>query len=133
VTYDTTTDVAYVELRATGPADVLGPALLLESDPAFAGHVIADFTLADGRLAGFELQHASACLPVDLIVTAERIDGANLQRRFDQRLGRLLASDLSLTSGSRNALRACLENRFGGEPPNLFLPPTRSGPPRGHL
>ena len=92
LTFDATTDVAYLELGPSGPADVLGPALLLETDRAFAGHVIADFTLADGRLVGFEFQHASACLPADLLVAAERIDGRNLERRLDQRLGRLLAS-----------------------------------------
>jgi uncharacterized protein YuzE len=104
LTLDATTDVAYLELRPTGPADVLGPALLLETDRAFAGHVIADFTLADGRLVGLELQHASACLPADLLVAAERIDGQNLERRLDQRLGRLLASAQSPSSRSRDAL-----------------------------
>ena len=92
LTFDATTDVAYLELRPTGPSDVIGPALLLETDRAFAGHVIADFALADGRLVGFEFQRASACLPADLLMAADRIDGENLERRLDQRLGRLLAS-----------------------------------------
>jgi len=62
LTYDATTDVAYLEFCPTGPSDLLGPALLLESAPEFAGTVIADFTLANGRLVGLEFLRASACL-----------------------------------------------------------------------
>jgi len=104
LTFEATTDVAYLELRPTGPSDVLGPALLLETDRAFAGHVIADFALADGRLVGFEFQRASACLPADLLMAADRIDGENLERRLDQRLGRLLASARSPSIRSRDAI-----------------------------
>ena len=66
LTYDATTDVAYLVMATTGPADVLGPTLLLENDPEFAGAVSADFTVADGRLVGLEFQRASACLPAAL-------------------------------------------------------------------
>ena len=104
LTFDATDDVAYLEMRPTGPADMLGPALLLDTDRAFAGHVIADFTLADGQLVGFEFQQASGCLPADLLMAAERIDGRNLERRLDQRLGRLLASALSPSVRSRDAI-----------------------------
>ena len=87
-TYDATTDVAYLVLADIGPADVLGPTLLLESDPEFAGAVSADFTVADGRLVGLEFQKASACLPAPWLAAAERIDGEHLARRFEQRFER---------------------------------------------
>ena len=92
LTYDATTDVAYLRLRPTGPDDVIGPALFLEPDPAFAGHVTADFTLADGVLIGLEVTFASGCLPAELLASAERIDGEHLARRFGERIGRLLAT-----------------------------------------
>ena len=75
LTYDATVDVAYLTLRTTGPADVLGPTLLLENDRAFAGAVAMGFGLLDGRAVGFEFQMASACLPVELLAQAERSDG----------------------------------------------------------
>jgi uncharacterized protein YuzE len=92
LTYDATTDVAYLQLRATGPSDVIGPALILEHDRAFHGMVIADFTLTDGCLVGFEFLAASACLPAELLASAERIDGQHATRRFGERIGRLLAA-----------------------------------------
>jgi uncharacterized protein YuzE len=102
LTYDATTDVAYLELRATGPADVMGPALYLEHDRALKASVIADFTPADGCLVGFEFQFASACLPHELLATAERIDGQNLGCRFGERIARLLASNRPATKGPRS-------------------------------
>ena len=74
LTYDATTDVAYLTLRATGPADVLGPTLLLECDRDFAGAVALDFGLLDGKVVGLEFQAASACLPAELLLTAERVE-----------------------------------------------------------
>ncbi len=90
LTYDAKTDVAYLQLRATGPADVMGPALILETDGSFPQLVIADFTLIDGLLVGFEFHDASECLPAELLASAERIDGQNLARRFGERIARLL-------------------------------------------
>jgi hypothetical protein len=87
--YDATTDVAYLELRPTGPADEVGPTLLLfEHDPAFAGAVGLDFGMADGRAIGLEFQFASATLPPALLLAAERIDGLHLERITEMRLGR---------------------------------------------
>ena len=40
LTYDATTDMAYLQLRSTGPGDVIGPALILEHDRAFHGVVM---------------------------------------------------------------------------------------------
>ena len=94
LTYDGKIDVAYLQLRSTGPADVIGPALILEHDRAFPGVVVADFTLIDGVLVGFEFQFASLCLPAELLVSAERIDGQHALRRFGDRIGRLLANGL---------------------------------------
>ena len=94
LTWDATTDVAYLSLRDAGPADVLGPTLLLEPDRAFAGVVAMDFSLADGRVVGFEFQFASACLPAELLASAERIDGGHLTRRTEARLGRRLRAPL---------------------------------------
>lgn len=95
--YDGETDVAYLALRPTGPADALGPTLLLmERDPAFAGAVALDFALADGCAVGFEFQHASACLPAELLACAVRVDGRHLERIAGMRLGRRLASPESL-------------------------------------
>ena len=88
-TYDGETDVAYLSLRPTGPADELGPTLLLfEHDPAFAGGVALDFALADGRVVGFEFRNASSCLPAELVARAERVDGRHLERIAEMRLGR---------------------------------------------
>ena len=88
LTYDATTDVAYLSFRATGPADILGPTLLLEHDRDFPGAVALDFGLLDGRVVGLEFQAASACLPAELLVAAERIDGGHLARIAEMRLGR---------------------------------------------
>lgn len=88
LTYDATTDVAYLVMAPTGPNDVLGPTLLLENDREFAGAVSADFTVADGRLVGLEFRDASACLPPAWLVAAERIDGEHLFRRMEERFGR---------------------------------------------
>ncbi|HEX9044206.1 MAG TPA: DUF2283 domain-containing protein [Candidatus Limnocylindrales bacterium] len=89
LTYDAVTDVAYLALRSTGPADELGPTLLLmERDPGFGGNVALDFALADGRVVGFEFARASACLPAELIAGANRIDGRHLERISEMRLGR---------------------------------------------
>ena len=96
LTWDASTDVAYLSLRDTGPADVLGPTLLLlEHDREFAGVVAMDFAVADGRVVGFEFQFASACLPVELLVSAERIDGGYLARCTEARLFRRLRASLS--------------------------------------
>jgi hypothetical protein len=90
LTYDATTDVAYLDVVTTGPADVLGPTLLLETDPSFRGAVAADFKLADGRLVGLEFRFASACLPAAWLADAERIDGDHVRRRFVERVERRL-------------------------------------------
>jgi hypothetical protein len=90
LTWDATTDVAYLVMQPTGPGDVLGPTLLLENDPEFPGVVAADFALADGRLVGLEFQFASACLPASWLAAAERIDGEHAARRFGERIGRRL-------------------------------------------
>jgi uncharacterized protein YuzE len=92
LTYDATTDVAYFSFRATGPADVLGPTLLLEHDRDFPGVVALDFGLFDGRIVGLEFQAASACLPAKLLLTAERIDGRHLAHITEMRLGRRVQS-----------------------------------------
>ena len=88
LTWDATTDVAYLILAPTGSADVLGPTLLLENDREFGGAVSADFTVADGRIVGLEFQMASACLPPAMLAAAERIDGEHLARRMAERFGR---------------------------------------------
>ena len=49
LTYDATTDVAYLSFRATGPADILGPTLLLDHDRDFPAAVALDFGIIDGR------------------------------------------------------------------------------------
>ena len=92
LTYDATTDVAYLALRSTGPADVLGPTLLLENDRDFPGVVALDFGLLDGRVVGLEFQAASACLPAELLAAAERIDGRHLAHITEMRLGRRVQS-----------------------------------------
>jgi uncharacterized protein YuzE len=90
LTYDATTDVAYLSLRAVRPGEVLGPTLLAEPDHDFPGSVALDFSLADGCVVGLEFQLASACLPAELLAGAERAAGQNLQRRLEERvLGRV--------------------------------------------
>ena len=84
--YDATTDVAYLSLRPLAQGECVGPTLLLETDRAFAGFVALDFSLADGRAVGLEFQRASACLPAELLATAERRDGQSLGDRFAERL-----------------------------------------------
>jgi uncharacterized protein YuzE len=91
LTYDATTDVAYLSLRPLAQGEHVGPTLLLETDNEFAGFVALDFSLADGRAVGLEFQRASACLPAELLKTAERRDGQNLGDRFVERLARHLA------------------------------------------
>jgi len=86
LTYDASTDVAYLALRETGPADIYGPTLLVEHDRDFAGQVALDFTLADGRVVGFEFGMASACLPAELLLHAQRIDGRHLDVIVEKRL-----------------------------------------------
>jgi uncharacterized protein YuzE len=93
-TYDATTDVAYLSLRSLAQGEPVGPTLLLETDDAFAGFVALDFSLADGRAVGLEFQRASACLPAELLATAERRDGRSLANRLDERVGRRLAAEL---------------------------------------
>jgi uncharacterized protein YuzE len=85
INYDATTDVAYLEPREPAPDEVLGPALLLEPDPAFHALVIADFVVRTGMLVGFEFVSASRCLPGALLSVAERIDGQNLSERLRAR------------------------------------------------
>ncbi len=65
LSWDPETEVAYLRLADTGDADMLGPTLLLENDPEFAGAVALDFTVADGRVVGLEFQMASACSSID--------------------------------------------------------------------
>ena len=91
LTYDATTDVAYLSLRPLAQGESVGPTLLLETDRAFAGFVALDFSLADGCAVGLEFQRASACLPAELLATAERRDGQNLGDRFAQRVARRVA------------------------------------------
>lgn len=96
LTYDATTDVAYLSLRPLRAGELLGPTLLVEPDPDFPGGVALDFSAEDGRVVGFELQLASACVPSELLATAERTDGRSVASRFDERVGRRLAAGLRL-------------------------------------
>lgn len=96
LTYDATTDVAYLSLRPIAQDEPVGPTLLLETDPEFAGFVALDFSLADGRAVGLEFQRASACLPVELLGTAERRDGESLADRLAGRVARHLAGPAAL-------------------------------------
>jgi hypothetical protein len=64
--------------------------------------VIADFTLIDGCVIGFEFHGASKCLPAELLVAAERIDGQNLARRFGERIARLLDNGMPEPKVNRN-------------------------------
>lgn len=90
LTWDASTDVAYLTLAPTSGADRLGPTLLLENDPEFNGAVSADFTVSDGRLVGLEFRMASTSLPPAMLAGARRIDGQHLRLRFDERIGRQL-------------------------------------------
>lgn len=103
LTYDATTDVAYLVLAPTGPADILGPTLLLEHDPDFAGAVSDDFTVADGRLVGLEFRKASASLPAAWLAAAERIDGQHLARRIEERLERSMRAGTGSRAADRRA------------------------------
>lgn len=101
LTYDATVDVAYLTLRPTGPADILGPTLLLEHDRAFAGVVAMDFGLRDGRAVGFEFQMASARLPAELLAQAERSDGRSVSDRLAARILRESRGDDSVGGSGR--------------------------------
>jgi len=101
LTYDATTYVAYLALRPVRLGELLGPTLLLENDRDFQGAVALDFSRADGRAIGLEFQMASACLPAELLATAERNDGTSLRARFDERVARHLAADLRAAGGRR--------------------------------
>lgn len=101
LTWDATVDVAYLTLRPTGPADVLGPTLLLEHDRAFAGAVALDFGLLDGRAVGFEFQMASACLPAELLAQAERTDATSVSDRLAARILRGSRGDVALGGSGR--------------------------------
>jgi hypothetical protein len=94
LTCDATTDVACLTLRPLARGELVGPTLLLETDREFGGFVALDFSLADGRAVGLEFQRASACLPAELLATAERADGRSLANRFDERVGHRLAARL---------------------------------------
>lgn len=100
LSWDPETDVAYLRLAETGDADILGPTLLLENDPEFAGAVALDFTVADGRAVGLEFQMASACLPAALLVMAERVEGS-LERRYRERVARQLMRGGAARQGTR--------------------------------
>ena len=101
LTYDATVDVAYLSLRPTGPADVLGPTLLLEHDRAFPGAVAMDFGLLDGSVVGFEFQMASACLPAELLAQAERTDGRSVSDRLEARILRGSRGDTAMGGSGR--------------------------------
>jgi uncharacterized protein YuzE len=94
LTYDATTDVAYLALRAVRSGELLGPTLLVEPDREFPGAVALDFSQVDGRVVGLEFQMASVCLPAELLATAERTDGRSIVDRLDERAGRRLAAQL---------------------------------------
>ena len=102
LTYDVTTDVAYLSLRPVANGEPVGPTLLLETDDAFAGFVALDFSLADGRAVGLEFQRASACLPAELLATAERVDGRHLARIAEMRFGRRVQSSNAARPGRSN-------------------------------
>ncbi len=106
LTYDATTDVAYLSLRPLAQGELVGPTLLLETDREFGGFVALDFSLADGRAVGLEFQRASACLPAALLATAEQTDGRSLAGRFDERVGRRLAAQLSAGGGRQRQKRS---------------------------
>lgn len=87
LTWDATTDVAYLSLRPAAPGTRLGPTLLVEPDPAFPGLVALDFCEGDGRVLGLEFLDASRCLPPELLAAAERVDGEHAARMMGLRLG----------------------------------------------
>jgi len=99
--YDATTDVAYLALRPVRPGELLGPTLLLESDRAFPGAMALDFSQEDGRVVGLEFRRASACLPAEVLATAERTDGRSVAARFEQRVVPNLAAHLRAPGGRR--------------------------------
>lgn len=103
LSYDATTDVAYLSLHPVRPGEVLGPTLLLETDRDFPGAVALDFSQDDGRVIGLEFQMASACLPAELLATAERTDGRSLENRFDERVAPHLAGHLRAPHAPRRA------------------------------
>jgi uncharacterized protein YuzE len=96
LTYDATTDVAYLSLRDVYPNEPLGPTLFVEADREFPGFVALDFSLTDGRVVGLEFQMASACLPAELLATANRRDGKNAEERLDERVLRRLRKNPGL-------------------------------------
>ena len=100
--YDAATDVAYLRLRPLRPDELLGPTLLLETDPDFPGTLALDFSLDDGRVVGLELGMASRSLPVELLAAAERADGSNVAQRLDERVMRRFAAGLR---GARSTRR----------------------------
>jgi uncharacterized protein YuzE len=100
LTYDATTDVAYLSLRPVRPGELLGPTLLLERDRDFPGAMALDFGLEDGRVVGLEFQMASSCLPAALLATAERTDAEGLAARLAERVAPRLGARLRL-SGHR--------------------------------
>ena len=99
LTWDASTDVAYLSLRPVRPGEMLGPTLLLENDRDFPGSVALDFSQVDGRAIGLEFQMASACLPAVLLAAAGRTDGRSLAARFDQRVAPHLAAELRSAGG----------------------------------
>ncbi len=105
LTYDATTDVAYLVLRPVRPGERLGPTLLLENDRGFAGAVALDFSEVDGRAVGLEFQMASGCLPAELIAGAERTDGASLAARLDERVAPHIPPDVSVAGDRRSTGR----------------------------
>ena len=100
LTYDATTDVAYLSFRATGPADVLGPTLLLEHDRDFPGAVALYFGLLDGRVVGLERRPigqrptGQLQLTVGLVVA-----GADRLRIVDERIRRLPLDNAAVVGG----------------------------------
>jgi hypothetical protein len=99
--YDATTDVAYLRLRQLRPDELLGPTLLLETDPEFPGTLALDFSLDDGRVVGLELGMASLCVPAELLATAERADGTNVERRLEERILRRFEAGMRGTAPTR--------------------------------
>lgn len=95
LTYDVDDDIAYLVVAPTGPTDVLGATLNLERHRFFAGEMWADFTMADGRLAGLEFFNASAILPPAWLAAAERIDTRErVYNRMEERIGRSIRAPI---------------------------------------
>lgn len=101
LTYDATTDIAYLSFRLVRPGELLGPTLLLEHDRDFPGAVALDFCQDDGRAVGLEFQMASNCLPTALLATAERTDGRSMANRFDERVAPHLPAPLRTPGAPR--------------------------------